>query len=103
MISASNAPLSPPFAGRVDVPIAGLGGPGAAIPEHDEAGAVAFGNHAFELAVREWMILDVHGEPLRLRIERGTLGDRPRQQHAVVLEPEVVVQMARQMLLDAEE
>ena len=49
------------------------------------------------------MILDVHGQPLGLRIERRTFRHRPRQQHAVVLEPEVVVQVAGEMFLHAEE
>ena len=49
------------------------------------------------------VILDVHRQPLRLRIERGSLGDRPRQQHSLVLEAEVVVQVAGQVLLHAEE
>ena len=49
------------------------------------------------------MILDVHREPLRLRIERRSLRHRPRQQHAFVLEAEVVVQVAGEVLLHAEE
>ena len=77
--------------------------PRAAVPEHHDAGAVAFRDDAFELAVVERMILDVHREPLGLRIERRALRHRPRQQHAVVLEPEVVVQVAGEVLLDAEE
>ena len=86
---------------RVDV--VDFGRPRAAVPEHHDAGAVAFGNDALELAVLERMILDVHRQPLGLRIERRPLRHRPRQQHAVVLEPEVVVQVAGEMLLDAEE
>ena len=57
----------------------------------------------FELAVVERVILDVHRQALGLRIERRPLRHRPRQQHAVVLEPEVVVQVAGEMLLHAEE
>ena len=37
------------------------------------------------------------------RVERRTLRHGPRQQHAVVLEAEVVVKMAGEVLLDAEE
>ena len=79
------------------------GCPRALIPEHDDAGAVPGRDHALERAVLNRMILDVHGQPLRLRIERGSLGDGPRQQHSVVLEAEVVVQVAGQVLLHAEE
>ena len=49
------------------------------------------------------MIFDVHGEPLRFRIERRAFRHRPRQQHAVVLQAEVVVQMTGEMFLNAEE
>ena len=49
------------------------------------------------------MILHVHRKPFRLGIERRALGNRPREQYAVVLEAEVVVEMARQVFLDAEE
>ena len=79
------------------------GCPRALIPEHDDAGAVPGRDHALERSVLNRMILDVHGQPLRLRIERGSLGDGPRQQHSVVLEAEVVVQVAGQVLLHAEE
>ena len=77
--------------------------PGALVPQHHDAGAVAFRDDSFERAVLDRMILDVHRQPLRLRIERRSLRHRPRQQHAVVLEPEVVVQVAGEMLLHAEE
>jgi hypothetical protein len=49
------------------------------------------------------MILDVHREPLHRRIERRPLRHRPAQQHAVVLDAEVIVQVAGEMFLDAEE
>ena len=83
--------------------IGALRRPRAAVPEHHDACAVAFGNHALEFTVLERMILDAHREPLRFRIERGALGDGPRQQYAVVLETKVVMQMAGQVLLHAEE
>jgi len=47
--------------------------------------------------------IDLHRQALRLRIERRPFRHGPRQQHAVVLEAEVVVQVAGEMLLDAEE
>ena len=85
------------------VDVVGLRRPRADVPQHDDAGAVAFGNHALEFAVRDRMILGHHREPLRLRIERRPFRNGPRQEDAVVLEPEVVVEMAGEMLLDAEE
>jgi hypothetical protein len=85
---------------RVDV--GRLGRPGASIPQHHDAGAVAFGNHSLELTVVERVILDVHRQPLRFGIERRTFGNGPREQHAIVLETKVVVQVAREVLLDAE-
>src|SRR5262249_23098832 len=57
---------------------------------------------AFEIAVRDGVILDVHRKALGLGIERRALRHRPREQDAVVFEPEVVVQVAREMFLDAE-
>ena len=49
------------------------------------------------------MILDHHRQALGLRIERRPLGHRPREQHALVLEAEVVVEMTGEVLLHAEE
>ena len=49
------------------------------------------------------MILDVHREPFGLRIERRALWHGPRQEDPFPLEAEVVVQMAREVFLDAEE
>src|SRR6516165_2939635 len=48
------------------------------------------------------MILDLHGEPSHAdRIARA-FGDRPAFQHAVELEPEVVVKLSRRVPLDDE-
>jgi hypothetical protein len=83
--------------------VVNFGRPRAAVPQHHDAGAVPGGNHALERAVLDWMILNHHGEALGRRIERRTFRHRPRQQHTVVLEPEVIMKMAGQMFLDAEE
>ena len=83
--------------------IVNLRRPCAAVPQHDDAGAIAGGDDAFELAVVERVIFDVHREPLRRRIERGSFRDRPGEQHAVVLESKVVVQVTGEVLLHAEE
>ena len=77
--------------------------PGAAIPHHDGARPVlARRNDAFEAAVFERMIFDVHRQPLVVRVEARSLGHRPAQQHAVQLQPEIVVQMTGRMFLDDE-
>ena len=80
-----------------------LGPPGAAIPEHHGAGAVLpLRDHAFEAPVFQRVVLDMHGKALVRRIEARPFGNRPAQQHAAELEPEVIVQMTRRVLLDDE-
>jgi hypothetical protein len=77
--------------------------PRAPVPQHDGAAAVlALGNRALEVAVADRMILDLHREPLDGRIGHGTLGHRPRLEHAVELEAEVVVEVRRGVLLHDE-
>ena len=49
------------------------------------------------------MVLDVNGEMLRARLERDALRDRPAEQDAVALEPEVVMEAARVVPLDDED
>src|SRR5258708_26973488 len=79
------------------------GNPRPAIPHHHRAGPVLVGrDDALEAAVFERMVFDVDREPLVLRIETRALGYRPAQQHAAELEPEVVMQAARSVLLDHE-
>jgi hypothetical protein len=48
------------------------------------------------------MVLDLDGQPLVGRVHRGSLRDRPRAQHPVDLQAEVVVQRAGVVLLDDE-
>ena len=75
--------------------------PGAAVPQHHGAAAIfAFRNRAFELAVFDRVILDMHREPLVVRILARALRHRPAHQHAVPFQAEVVVQPARVVLLD---
>ena len=53
-----------------------FGRPRAAVPQQDDPGAVALGDHPLELAVLDRMVLDVHGEARRRG--RGTdLWGRP--------------------------
>src|SRR6185295_11957356 len=75
----------------------------AVIPDdHGSRPVVAGGDHALEGAVLQRMILDVDRQPLLLDARGGPLRDRPALQRAVQLEPEVVVHVARPVLLDDE-
>ncbi len=80
-----------------------LGNPIAAIPElHRSAAILALGNGAFEVAVIERMVLDLDRQPLDLGVERRALRDSPRLEHAIELEPEIVMQPRRIMTLNDE-
>ena len=76
--------------------------PRPAVPEHDGARSVlALRDDTFEGAVLDGVVLDVHGEPLVAGVEGRALGHGPAEQHAVELEPEIVVEPGRGVLLDA--
>jgi hypothetical protein len=49
------------------------------------------------------MILDRHRQMLVGRIERHSLGDRPRTEYALHLEAEIIVKPPRGMFLDDED
>ena len=77
--------------------------PGAAVPQHDGAAAIlALRDVPFEAAVFERVVLDVDGETLFRRIEARPPRHRPALQNAVELEPEIVVQPRRGVLLNDE-
>ena len=57
---------------------------------------------ALEVAVRERMILDVHGQMALAGCERHSLRDSPARERSVTLEPEVVVQPPGGVALDDE-
>ena len=83
-----------PFVGRVH----------AAVPDDDVAGAVfLLRNHAFERGVVERMVLGFDGEALLAQLVGRTLRHGPRLEHAIELEPEIVVQAAGGVLLDDEQ
>src|SRR5262249_8851777 len=67
------------------------------------AAVLALGDDALERGVLEGMVLDLYGEALLRGVEARALGDRPREQDAVELEAEVVVQARGGVLLDDEE
>ena len=65
----------------------------ALVPDLDGAGAVLAGrDHALEVGVVEWVVLDVHRKmPLPLA-KRNALRDCPARESTVALEPKVVVE-----------
>jgi hypothetical protein len=77
--------------------------PRAAIPhEHRAAAVLALRDHAFERGVLERMVLGLDRHAAVARDEARTLRNRPALEHAVELEPEVVVQPASGVLLHHE-
>ena len=80
-----------------------MGQPATTVPDHHRPRPVlTFGDRSLELAILEGMVLDVHRQPLVARIQAGALGGRPAHQHAIELEPEVVVQLPGRVLVDHE-
>src|SRR5215207_1839512 len=78
-----------------------IGRPRALVPDHDGAAAVlAFGDDALEVAIVERMVLGRDGQPLLAGDQARPLRHRPALQHAVELQPEVVMHAPRSMLLD---
>src|SRR5262249_50725858 len=68
---------------------------GAAVPDRHRAGAVgALRDAAGEVLVLEGVVLGRHGEPLVLRVVGEAARHRPRAQHALGLEAQVVVEVA---------
>src|SRR5262249_31406646 len=77
--------------------------PVAAVPDQHRAAAVfALGNGPLERVVLDRMILHLDREPLLAGNEARPASDRPALHDAVELEPQIVVQAARGMLLDDE-
>ena len=75
----------------------------AFVPDDHRTGAViALGDDAFERGVVDRVILDMDGQPLFLRVEARAARHCPAPQHAVMLQPEIVVQPRRVMLLNDE-
>src|SRR6266513_1816116 len=75
----------------------------AAVPHDHFARAVLLrGNHALERGVVVRVVLGHDREALVRGVERRASGNGPGLEHAVALQPEVVVQLARRVLLDHE-
>ena len=81
----------------------GLRRPVATVPQHYRAAAVlSLRDRAFEVAIVERVVLDLHRQTANLRVQRRALGHRPGLEHPVELQAEVVVQPRRLVLLDHE-
>src|SRR5262249_56043233 len=86
-------------------PVRGVAGrpPGALVRFHPRAAAIfALGDYSLESSIFERVILGAHGKPFLCRIEAWPLGDGPALQHAVMLEPKVVMRAPRHVLLNDE-
>ena len=76
----------------------------AAIPDNGRPRAVAaLGDHPLEVGVLDGVVLDVDGQAAFAVAHRGALGHRPAREHAVDLEPQVVVEPPRRVLVDDEQ
>src|SRR5262249_49813154 len=77
--------------------------PGAAVPDHDRAAPIlSFGDHALEARVLERVVLHLDRHATLRGVEARPLGHGPALQHAIELEPEVVVHAPRGVLLHHE-
>src|SRR6185312_2901757 len=77
--------------------------PAPAIPDHHGAAAIfAFRDGAFEFVVFDGVVLDLDREPLLTWHEAGAARHRPAFHGAADLEPQIVMQPPRGMLLDHE-
>ena len=110
-LTRCQAPFSlSPFSSKLMWPFFIIGGriamrdPLALVPDDHRTGAVlALGDDALERGVVERVVLDMDGQPLLRRVEARPARHRPAPQHAVMLQPEIVVQPRRIVLLDDED
>src|SRR5918992_1952297 len=80
-----------------------LGLPGAPVPDDDVPGAVLLlRDDALERQVLDRVVLGAHRQPSHLGVQGRALGNGPADEHAVDLEPEVVVQRRRAVSLHGE-
>jgi hypothetical protein len=76
---------------------------GALVPDgHLPRPVLALRDRSVEVQVLDRVVLGVDGEPVLARILRNATGQREREQHPVVLEPQVPVQAAGVVLVDDE-
>src|SRR5690606_37066347 len=75
--------------------------PVACVPDYDLARAVfTFGNRAFKAAISQWMVFDLHSQPLYRWIEARAFGYCPAFERTVDLKAKIVVQPTRPMFLN---
>ncbi len=80
-----------------------VGAPIASVPQHHCAAAIlALGDGALEVTVVEGMVLDFDRQAPFVGVERRPARHRPGLEHALVFEPQVVVQACGRVLLDHE-
>ena len=78
-----------------------LGGPCSLVPEHNRTASIfALRDCPFEAAVGEGMIFRSYCQSLVCRVEASAFSHRPTQQHAIQLQPEIVVETGRIVFLD---
>ena len=76
---------------------------GAAVPnDHRSTAVLALRDHTLEVAPREGVVVNGHGQPLVARVHRRALRHRPGPERPGHLEPEVVVHAGGVVLLDHE-
>ena len=75
--------------------------PCAIVPQHDGAAAIfASGDQTFESGINKRVILGPHRQGLVVGIGARPASDGPADPHAVQLQPEIIMQPRRGMLLD---
>ena len=75
--------------------------PAPGVPEHHRAAAIlALRDRPLEVAIVEGVVLDMNGEPALAGVEARALRHGPALEHAVELEPQIIVQPACGVLLD---
>src|SRR3954471_13822594 len=88
---------------RVDRVLPSRPRPRSPAPDDDIAAAVLAGRDAsLEVEVVEGMVLDMHRQTLRLRIERRPFRDRPAEQDAGGLQTQIVVKALGAVTLNDE-
>jgi hypothetical protein len=57
---------------------------------------------SLKVSIAQWMIFNLHGEPLNRWVERQAFGHRPALQYAIYFQTEVIMQATGRVFLDKE-